>query len=248
MQGEKKIKQRKQEFFLLTTAKSHKEEIWYESKIFYEGQNLVKGKFSLLQESDLFVSSQDAYLKTGLERAPLVKVTSMARRFAELALAAEIAPQADYILLDGTLEKTYPQEEKFLQQLPKNTAALAKSSALFTSAGNNPAVLLQKKSPSGCWSYALNNQTAFVKLHEKSKHIFRFEGASEILPKLLCQCTDATFLGYPYGLILADQLARVSNEEKKSLQMRFLLDKENKEILEYLSTGNAHDILDQRRF
>ena len=55
---------------------------------------------------------------------------------------------------------------------------------------------------------------------------------------------DALFLGYPYGLIVADKFARVSHEEKKSLKMNFLLKADNREIAEYLSTTDAHDILD----
>jgi hypothetical protein len=57
--------------------------------------------------------------------------------------------------------------------------------------------------------------------------------------------SDALFLGYPYGLIAVDKLARVSNEEKRSMTMNILLRAENKDILEYLSTTNAHDILDR---
>ncbi|MBI2666344.1 hypothetical protein HYX13_01900 [Candidatus Woesearchaeota archaeon] len=247
MQGEKKILQEKKEFFLLTTAKSHKEEIWYESKIFSEQIDIsvpTNQDSFFLNEQDLFVSSQDPSLKSGTERAPITRVAGMARRFAELFLAAQVAKNADFLLLDGTLEKTYSQEEKYLQQLPKNSNALAKSSSLFTTSGNGPSLFLQQNGPSGCWNYQVKENISFVKLHEKAKHVFRFEGTPELLPFLLPGCTDATFLGYPYGLILADQLARVSNEEKKSLQMRFMLDKENKDILEYLTTSNAHDILD----
>ncbi len=239
MQGQNKIKHEKEEFFLLTTTKNCEGELWYESKIFSEGN------FSLLSESNLFVSSQDAHLKSGIERAPIFKVTSMARRFAELALAAKIAPQADFILLDGTLQKTFPNEETYIQNIAKNTCALAKSSSLCTASGNSPVLFLKKNAPAGSWRYTVNKHTSFVKLQEKSKHIFRYEGTPEILPHLLHQSCDATFLGYPYGLILADKLARVSNEEKRVLQARFLLDKENKDILEYLFTTDAHGILDQ---
>ena len=246
MQGEKKLRQEKKEFFLLTTAKQHQGEIWYENKIFSETKNPVLK--TLILEEDLFVSSQDPHLKNGRDPASIAKITSMARRFAELTLAAELALSADFVLLDGTLEKIFPQEEEYLQKLSQNTAALAKSSSLFTASGNSPTLFLKKNGPQGCWQYTVDANTSFVKLHEKSKHVFRCEGNKEtlsiLLPRLISQCTDATFLGYPYGLILVDKLARVSNEEKKSLQMRFLLDKENKNILEHLSANNAHEILD----
>ena len=178
----------------------------------------------------------------GTQGAPISAVSTMARRFAELQLAASL--EADYILMDGTLEPTLKNEEKYLLHLPASVSALAKTCSLFTTSGNNPIVLLNKMAGKGCWKYHVENKTYFVKLHEKAKHVFRFEGNAGVLPHLVHNSRDALFLGYPYGLIVADQLARVSNEEKKSLRMNFLLRKENKEILEYLNATNAHEILD----
>ncbi len=223
----------KYEFYLLTTAKYHEDDIFYESKIFGD---------RLIHENDLFISSNDSSIRTGNESAPLSQVTNMARRFAELALASQV--KADYIILDGTLEKTFINEEEYLKKLPENISAVAKSSSLFTTSGNSPVILLNRMGPSGCWSYFVDGNTSFVKLHEKAKHVFRFEGNKEILPQLIQNSCDALFLGYPYGLIAVDRLARVSETERKSLKMNFLLREENKEIAEYLNTANAHDILD----
>ncbi|MBT6774335.1 hypothetical protein HOA91_03110 [Candidatus Woesearchaeota archaeon] len=226
----KKINQIKKEFYLFTKAKYLNNDLYYESKIFGE---------KLINEADLLVSSNDSSIKTGSERAPISKITNMARRFAELSLAKEI--QADHIILDGTLEPTFKNEEKYI---PDNASALAKSSSLFTTSGNSPVILLNKIGLSNCWSYFLENKTYFVKLNSKAKHVFRFEGNKEALPHLINNSTDALFLGYPYGLIFVDQIARISNSEKNSLKMNFLLRKDNQEIAEYLSTSNAHEILD----
>ena len=103
--------------------------------------------------------------------------------------------------------------------------------------------MLNKLQP-GKWSYFVDGKTYFVKLHEKSKHVFRYEGKKEYLSFLVENCNDALFLGYPYGLIFVDRMARVSNSEKNSLKMKFLLNKENKEVVDYLTTSNAHEILD----
>ncbi len=221
----------KKEFFLLTTAKYINNDIYYYSKIFGD---------KLIDENDLLISSNDKTIKTGNERAPITKITNMARRFAELSLAKE----AEFALLDGTLEKKFLNEDKYLMNLPEKTAALAKSSSLFTTSGNSPIVLLNKLSPEGCWCYKLNENTSFVKLNDKAGHVFRFEGDKELQNCLINNSSDALFLGYPYGLILADKLARVSNEEKNSLRMKFLLNSKNKEIVSYLRTSNAHEILD----
>ena len=227
----------KNEFYLLTTAKYQQNEIYYESKIFSLNSKLF-------DENLLFLSSQDSSIKTSAERAPINKIANIARRFAELSLAKIAAEQADFVLLDGTLESTFNNENIFLQKLPEKVSALAKTSSLFTTSGNSPVVLLNKIGPKQQWSYYVDKNTYFVKMHPQSKHIFRFERDKELLPYLTENSTDALFLGYPYGLILADKLARVSNEEKKSLKMIFLLRTENKEIAEYLTSSNAHEILD----
>ncbi len=232
----KKVQEVKKEFYLLATAKYEHNEMWYEATIFpMQGEKII-------DEADVTISSTDPSIKTGIERASISQIPNIARRFAELALATKI--NADIILLDGTLESSYRNEEKYLANMPEKVCALAKSSSLFTVSGNSPLVLLNKLSSLGTWSYFLENNAFFVKLHEKAKHVFRFTGSQEFLPFLAENSTDALFLGYPYGLIAADKFARVSNEEKKSLKMNFLLKAENKGILEYLSATNAHDILD----
>ncbi len=235
--GEVKAGYDKRELYVFTKARYDGNDLLYESMIFPVGSALP------IDVQDLTISSTDSSIRIGMERAPITTVSSMARRFAELQLAASV--HADYVLLDGTLEPTLKNEEKYLSFLSPSVSALAKTCSLFTTSGNNPAVLLGKMAGKGRWTYHVENKTYFVKLHEKAKHVFRFEGDLEILPSLLVNSRDALFLGYPYGLILADQLARVSNEEKNSLRMNFLLRKENKEILQYLNTSNAHEILDR---
>ena len=231
-----KIKEHKHEFYLLTTAKYKDEEVVYESKIFPLGNKI------LIDENDLSISSTDITIRTGMERASISQISNVARRFAELSLCRGV--DADIIILDGILELSYRSEEKYLSRLPANVCALAKSSSLFTASGNSPLVLLNKLSSSPYWSYHIDDANFLVKLHPRSRHVFRFTGNRDFLPHLVENSKDAIFLGYPYGLISADRLARVSNEEKKNLRMNILLKAENKEIAEYLSTTDAHDILD----
>ncbi len=238
----------KHEFYLLTTAAWKndelkdgllKEELFYESKLFP-----VLGE-KLIDETNLFISSNDATIKSGVERAAISKVTNVARRFSELSLAAKLQEKVDFIILDGNLDATYKHEAKFTSRLNGNVSALAKTSSLFTVSGNSPVVLLNKLNSDSCWSYFVDGTTYFVKLHQKAKHVFRFDGNKEALPILMQNSHDAIFLGYPYGLIHTDKFTRVSNEERNALRMQFLLRKENKEILEYLSTSNAHEVLDK---
>lgn len=262
-QNNKKISGCKKEFYLLTTARYVNDnlingnlangDLIYESKMFCSNSG-----DKLVAEKDLLISSTDPTIKAGIERAPISKISSMARRFAELSMASQVASgaasqtEADFVVIDGTLEQTYKNEEIYLGRLNAKVCSLAKSSSLFTVSGNSPAVLLNKLGLSGCWRYFVDKNGAeqnyfnyFVKLHEKAKHVFRFMGDKEALPYLAGNSSDALFLGYPYGLIAADKLARISNEEKNSLRMNFLLRSENKEIAEYLNTANVHEILDR---
>ena len=222
----------KKEFFLLTTTKTKNNQIFYESKLFGD---------MLINELDLYISSEDTSIKIGRERASITSITNIARRLAELSLASSY----QHVLLDGSLDNKYNNEEKYIKP---HFSALAKSSSLFTTSGNSPSVLLNKLGPEGLWKYELNQETSFVKLHPNAKHIFRFDGNKTIISSLISNSKDALFLGYPYGLILADTLARVSNSEKESLRMKFFLNNQNKDIIQYLQTSNAHSILDSLSF
>ncbi len=233
--NDKKVKQLVNEFYLFSKAVYPKQEFYYESKIFTNHPVLV-------DETDLFLSSNDPTIIIGKERAPVTKITSVARRLAELALAKTVS--ADFIVLDGTLQKTLTNEEKYLHSLPCNVAAIAKSSTLCTAGGNSCSVILNQYGPAGSWIYPVGEETAFVKLNHKARPVFRFDGNRDVLPHLLDNCGDALFLGYPYGLILADKLARVSNNEKKALQLKFCLKLGSSKLDNYLATTNAHQILD----
>lgn len=235
MQGEKKKGNACYEFYLLTTARYQQGDIWYEGKIFpTKGEPLLR---------DISIASQDTSIRKGNERGPISMVAGIARRFSELKVASLV--QADHFLLDGTLTPTFPGEEYYLQPLGGNAAAVAKTSSLFTTGGNNPVVLLQKLgAQKGCWRYFVDGNTSFVKLHPQARHVFRFEGNIGILPFLLKGSADPLFLGYPYGLVLADRFARVTNQEREALQTRFFY-QIGEELLPYLHTRNAHDILDR---
>ena len=221
-----KIHSVKKEFYVLTTCKKVENELIYSSALYGD---------EFIDKEDLVFNANDPLLQTGNRKAAVSKISNIARRFAELKLASEM--ESDFVVLDGTLDKTYPGEEKYLNV--GNVSSLAKTTDLVTSNGNNPANVLNS---TGCWQYPLNEKTSFVKLHERGEHIFRFEGNKDVLPFLLQNSSDPIFLGYPYGLIYADRMARVSNNERKSLEIQFMI--RNKKLQYYLNSKNAHSILD----
>jgi hypothetical protein len=120
-------------------------------------------------------------------------------------------------------------------------------------------MLLNARAPMNVeWSYKIATQPSYyldcfvVKLHKKSNYRFRLEylkGKSEIdemLGILVENSVDPLFLGYPYGLILADKRARISNDEISHYKIKLESQMKNyKEIQEYFTTVNAHDTLDR---
>lgn len=234
--GQARTESFKNEFYLFARLKNIGGRIFCQGKVFCSGK-------AVIEEADLIIPVSELVIP-GEERTASLKMSNLARRLAELSLAKKMAEKTDFVLLDGTLESRFKCEEKTIASLPENVSALAKTSSLFTVSGNSPNLLLNRLEPKSCWQYPLSEKMHFVKLHEKAGHVFRFEGSPEILPYLAENSQDALFLGYPYGLIFADKMARVSNEEKKSLKINFLLRKENQEILDYLNSVNAHEILD----
>ena len=166
------------------------------------------------------------------------------------------------IVRDGSFDS--PIFEQVIEKSRKGQVllmALSKSSSIKTNFGE-PAVnylynLSRKfKNQDECWYYRIletqRANIAFVKLNSLSEFIFRLDiaGISGIDMKHAIQiiasgAIDPVFIGYPYGLIDADQNARVTNEisefYKMKLRLEFGLDIRMK-------NENAHSILDKIRF
>ena len=157
--------------------------------------------------------------------------------------------------------------------------ALAKTSDLLSGRGDALIPLIKKMSPKQQpWFYAPippahetipGMITAVASLHKKSSHCFNLEvivpkarpsagfgidpelkTLNALMKSLAENSKDSAFLGYPYGFIEADQLARVSNQEKDYQKTKLLaaLGKNFPEINDYLATKDAHALLDRMRF
>ena len=195
------------------------------------------------------------------------KLCELIRRTSELKSAAENLGKAT-VVLDGTLEARTSTEKNRLEELKlKATAkkskvvAIAKTTTLLTNSGKAFATLLMNNK-NGSWHYhplvkiESNYHPAemfFVKLHEASKHAFRAEVFKEqenqittITEELKSNSKDITFPGYPYGLILADKLARISNAEAELLKLKMFAAAGNKwkNIKKDQTASDAHQILD----
>lgn len=98
-----------------------------------------------------------------------------------------------------------------------------------------------------------------VKLHSKARHVFRFEilkdqaekiaDFDDIISAIAQNASDIAFPGYPYGLIEADRIARVRNEEVSPLKIQLLSSITGlgawAELEAFMRTVDAHQILDE---
>lgn len=211
----------------------------------------------ILGSSQKFVfDANDRSLQSGLHRVEPSRVCEQVRKIAEISAmtdAAEKLSQGDVILRDGHLDAEATYEKEYYAELIAKCrqkgialAGLAKTTNAVTDSGENAAALLSRMAPEGCWIY-LGRTVNFVKLHLLSRHVFRldvFNADAKAVAELLMQYSvDAAFPGYPYGLVDADKLARVSNEEASQLRLSFLAKSEGR-LSGMLSSKDAHEVLD----
>ncbi|MBW2975108.1 DNA double-strand break repair nuclease NurA [Candidatus Woesearchaeota archaeon] len=259
-ENNRKIKSRKKEFYILINAASKEESITYRTQF-----------FGLDKESISF-DSFDETIRQGKHRITISSIGNAIRRFAELEMAKDVIDELDnkdIIVLDGDLKASVTNEIVYLEELYRKsiekgviTCAISKTSQLFTEKGNALMPVLDEDAPESEWYYyplvEVNSENHkariyIVKLHRNSRYTFKLEvfkgvgfNEEEIFSLLKGNSMDAVFLGYPYGLIEADKMARVSNRENEYMKTVFLakLGKNNEKIAQYLNTLNAHNILD----
>jgi len=260
-QENKKIKSVKKEFYVLIYSFMENGKLKYKTEMF--GDKII---------DNLEFDSMDKTIMNGQQRADISKIGGIYRRFAEISFAKSIIDEVsngDVIVLDGSLRCCVTNEKEEMQRLYDKASvkgisvcALAKTSRIFSDQGSCFITELKKISEEGAWYYypviELNNpnhqaRISFVKLNKNSSYIFNFEqykGQEDKIKKIIYvlskNSNDAVFPGYPYGLILADNMARVSNKEKDYLLTMFKIKagKEWNRIKEHLNVLDSHDVLD----
>jgi len=212
--------------------------------------------FSLEEEND-FVNNLTKDI-VDVQGETVEEMVNNFRRICELSLGREVSDKCDMIVFDGSLECKSQEESEIINNIKlsnKSIVGFCKSCSLLTQNGRSiidTVSRLSKGIKEELFYLDMNenniNQTkiTFAKLNPKSKNIFRidFIGANP-LSYLLEQCTDAVFLGYPYGLVRVDMEARVSDYEKSILRTMFSskIDLDNLE-----QSNNAHSKLDSIQF
>ncbi|HME86785.1 MAG TPA: hypothetical protein VKE88_00020, partial [Candidatus Nanoarchaeia archaeon] len=236
-ENNKRISQDRKEFFVLVTVVDKK---------------FVVKTFGT--DISFECSIDDEHFKVGMSNGTPSSVVSAVRRFAELELASSLS--ADVIVLDGSLQLTYPFEADFFKKLSnKQVIGFCKTSSLLTKTGNSAIALMNLHSGRFLYSPVaeLSDENykaslSFVRLHEHSNYVFKVDFLHDVdesaIGTLAANARDPVFLGYPYGLVLADKFARVSNDEADYMRTKFLSKIKNDDLIRYLNALNAHDVLD----
>jgi hypothetical protein len=182
----------------------------------------------------------------------------------------------DGTLQTAVTNETVPASSAFRAALDRRVtlSALAKTSALFTSSGMPLLAAVGKLARdagiAGRWYYhplVVNEHPEHraeifaCRLHPASRHVFRFEmmreqaramdsgGLGRTFASLAQNSSDLSFPGYPYGLAVADDLARVRRSEKEALKALLASALAGKGAWErlrgHMGASDAHDVLDQ---
>ncbi len=259
-QGTKRKETQREEFFVIVKSVR-------DGGLEYEARILRKNTEEMLR-----FNPTDKRLTIGIKRAEPSLIGGVVRRLFEIRLASDIAAldKGDAVVLDGTLEATYPGERELIADAARaasehgvTLAGLAKRCSLLTTSGRPLLRMITALAGRGTWQCEFAKGTSAehdarlfaVRLHPKAKHTFRLDISNKtfnkntlnsLLAALALHSREATFPGYPYGLIEADKIARVSNQEKRYhlslLEAR--LGTDWKILSEAMSSMNAHDILD----
>ncbi len=226
-----RIKHKLDEFFILINLVN-------EEKVFYRVS---------------FFEKNDAFILEAFENKHLIKPSVIAekiRKIFEIKACNELL-DCDFIVRDGDLEiddfdKVYYEELlETCKEKKVLLAGLSKTTTLMCDNMQSAGVVLNKISKLLKWYYKNDDKIFFVKLHKKSRHVFRLdmhEFSEELIELLAKNSIDLVFPGYPYALIDVDKMARVNKDELERMKL-YLLSKYEKELDPHMASVDAHDKL-----
>lgn len=173
------------------------------------------------------------------------EIGNIIRNLKELTLYSELQDQFEGLVIkDGNFE-TFTELEKDKILKLKYFCGLSKTS--------QEQELTPYHNIKDCW-YSNKKDFFIIKLNNHSIYSFKLElknlEINNVMQKLISNSNDYIYPGYPYGLILVDRLARVSNNEITNLKayLEIKLGKNWKKIKELENSVNAHKILDKLIF
>lgn len=219
---------------------------------------------------ELSINVKDASLTTGDHLVRPTQALGVCRKLLEYQFAISKAEnESEIICMDGNLEINEKSLKKpirdLLGTLEKKSilCALSKTSSLSTCSGYPLGPLLKKFGPKSPWYYTLETKTKKefarfpISFHAASPYVFYLdlpEKGKDKINQVACalyhNSQDAALAGYPYGLYMADRLARISEHEKREQRMRLLsrLGDDAEELQSLERSQDFHSVLDSISF
>lgn len=193
-----------------------------------------------------FVLQSDSYVTQS--SLPITRVLGLSRRLAEIHIANSISDS----VIDGSLQTFHP-----LETIKSHVVGVSKTISYVTTSGRTLTYALSSYRKGSWVAIGLLEQqysVGFCSLHSKSQHVVKVETyleLQEIVNKLASDATDPTSLGYPYGLVKADMLARISETEREYWKTKLFMqfDSLTQEQLSMMAQSiDFHTVLDSMRF
>lgn len=224
----------------------------------HDGKEYITVKSYPPLQLQLSVPLTSKELSFGRERVSLATVANLARFLIECSFLQRLGQEADLLVRDGSLTPKNSYEERALHNLARKSkkqvlVGLSKTNTLLKEGRSRSATLLAR-GPRHAWiAYDRKEEDVHIfltKLHARSEYAFRLDAHGEddaffAAEQLARYAHDPLFPGYPYPLIEADKLARVSNKEVAMLRTRFQVEAGVEwHVLERLAKStDAHDVL-----
>lgn len=230
-----------------------------------EREKVIVKEFTCLVSGNSLTFSETPDFPVKIEPAvPLQEISGKVRKVLEAGYAAKWAKEEkpDIAVLDGLLSAYGGLVGGIVTPL----IGIAKTSSMASDEGSSLVSAFHSLEKGA--GFAVVGKPASNSKGEKSKlfvcvaklHAAAFfsfvvecnpkdeKGIKGLLEPMLPLCADVSFLGYPYPLVLADQLARISQQELSVEKTRILVSLSDKSLSFQLSSNEAHSVLDTMRF
>ena len=239
-----------------------------DGKLLYEARFFDSNLDGGMLDGDTLEFQYGELAASGNGATALGKAAEIIRKLAELAAARwaaqKLGNSGSIVVLDGTLETFGSKEQKGMELLKAEAAAkgmhlgaVAKTCSLLTGSGS-PLIAAAEAASIGRTGFIAvaegmaerhMAQIAVARLNSSATHLFRIECGSDMgnfAAALAAQSNDLAFPGYPYGLIMADRFARISESETEltKAKMAATADEQLKGLISQAKALDAHSILD----
>ncbi len=248
----KRVKQEREEYHTLTTLERQGEDLVYVTSV---TPNTVLVPPLKRNEVSLSIGGRSVDITSvGLAVRKLIELEHL-KRVALSADSGTIIVRDGDLVPQGTFEMLLWTSIQSATQRGVQICGLSKTSHAQTLEGGSAQSTLLSLNPNGCWYYPYGDKKGvkigFARLHPLSEYVFRVDILTEIpsiLSALCANSADPSFIGYPYGLVVADQFARVSNQEKEALAVMFMHAAQDSapSLKRHLHSLDAHAVLDRQ--